>query len=308
MVTSRHEAAHRIFQERPHLLTPVFRILGVELPEPAVVEVVNGDATEIRPLERRVDSVLRLTSQRGEAMLLAIEAQTRQDPDKASSWAYYLSYLKSKYRVPALLLVVCRDKATADWAAGPFHLNTNGWTSLQLNPLVLGPGNVPVITDPAEAAENLPLAAFSALTHGDAPEAPDILDAMVSALRGADTESVDYYSQLLEIGLGGTRALDIWRKLMIIFFPGRGLEIEERYLEGRAEGKAEGREEGREEGARMLVRALLRMLDQRGVHLAPEALERIRTCTDLDQLALWMDRVFTHDTADALFAPAPTER
>jgi hypothetical protein len=59
MVTSTHEASHRIFQERPDILAPVFRILGVPLAEKAAVEVLTPDATEIRPLERRVDSVLR---------------------------------------------------------------------------------------------------------------------------------------------------------------------------------------------------------------------------------------------------------
>ncbi|OEV06003.1 hypothetical protein AN216_00545, partial [Streptomyces oceani] len=60
MVTARHEAAHRIFQDRPELLSPVFRILGVPLPPKVEVDVLSADATEIRPLERRVDSVLRI--------------------------------------------------------------------------------------------------------------------------------------------------------------------------------------------------------------------------------------------------------
>ncbi|MFI1182826.1 hypothetical protein ACH4UT_25195 [Streptomyces sp. NPDC020799] len=78
MVTSRHEASHRIFQERPELLAPVFRLLGVPLPAKATVEVLTADVTEIRPLERRVDSVLRIEPADGgdgPGFLLAIEAQ-----------------------------------------------------------------------------------------------------------------------------------------------------------------------------------------------------------------------------------------
>ncbi|WP_329618541.1 hypothetical protein [Streptomyces sp. S465] len=97
MVSSRHEAAHRIFQERPELLAPVFRILDVPLPEEAAVEVLTPDATEIRPLERRVDSVLRVDPPAGGGFLLAIEAQGRRDPGKAVSWAYYLSFLAAKH-------------------------------------------------------------------------------------------------------------------------------------------------------------------------------------------------------------------
>ncbi|MGW0390248.1 hypothetical protein ACWDYJ_04975 [Streptomyces sp. NPDC003042] len=70
-----------------------------------------------------MDSVLRIVPDSGAGgFLLAIEAQGRRDPDKAVSWSYYLSYLKAKYACPALLLVVCQDEVTADWAAGPFRL------------------------------------------------------------------------------------------------------------------------------------------------------------------------------------------
>ncbi|MFJ1993665.1 hypothetical protein [Streptomyces asiaticus] len=202
MVSSRHEAAHRIFQDRPELLAPVFRILDLPPPEKAAVEVLTPDATEIRPLERRVDSVLRVNPLEGDGFLLAIEAQGRRDDAKGGSWAYYLSYLTAKYERPALLLVVCQDKATADWAMGPFQLGLDDWTALSVHPLVLGPGNVPVILDPEEAAQDLTLATFSALTHGSHREAPAILKALARAMGTADPESVSYYSELLEIGLG----------------------------------------------------------------------------------------------------------
>ncbi|OEV06499.1 hypothetical protein AN216_00235, partial [Streptomyces oceani] len=135
---------------------------------------------------------------------------------KAVSWSYYLSFLKAKYECPALLLVVCQDRATAGWAAGPFRLGPAGWTVLSLHPLVLGPENVPVITDPEVAARDLTLATFSALTHGRDRNAPAILEALACALGTADSGSVAYYSELLEIGLGDTPARDTWRKLMSV--------------------------------------------------------------------------------------------
>ncbi len=192
MVSSRHEAAHRIFQDRPELLAPVFRILDLPPPEKAAVEVLTPDVTEARPLERRVDSVLRVKPYDGGGFLLAIEAQGRCDPDKAVNWAYYVSYLAAKYKHPVLLLVVCQDKATADWAAGPFRLGMDDWTTLSVHPLVLGPGNVPVILDPEEAAQDLTLATFSALTHGSHRDAPAILKALARAMGTADPDSVRY--------------------------------------------------------------------------------------------------------------------
>ncbi|MBB5117499.1 hypothetical protein AF335_03025 [Streptomyces eurocidicus] len=288
MVTANHEASHRIFQERPELLEPVFRILGVPLPRNAVVEVLSADATEIRPLERRVDSVLRIEPPDGSGgLLLAIEAQGRRDGDKAVSWAYYLAYLKAKYDCPALLLVVCQDKATADWAAGPFDLGPDGWTALSVHPLVLGPGNVPPIIDPEEAAQDLAMATFSAMTHGRSQDAPAILDALARALGTADKESVAYYSELLEIGLGESPARKTWRNLMIrTYFPGRGTLIEETLLEGEAKGSAQ---------------MVLRVLEKRGILVPAETRERITSCTDLHTLERWMDRALTVSTADELF-------
>ncbi|MFD8368172.1 RpnC/YadD family protein [Streptomyces hygroscopicus] len=298
MVSSRHEAAHRIFQDRPELLAPVFRILDLPPPEKAAVEVLTPDVTEARPLERRVDSVLRVKPYDGGGFLLAIEAQGRCDPDKAVNWAYYVSYLAAKYKHPVLLLVVCQDKATADWATGPFRLGMDDWTTLSVHPLVLGPGNVPVILDPEEAAQDLTLATFSALTHGSHRDAPAILKALARAMGTADPDSVRYYTELLEIGLGAKTPAGItWRNEMSVgtYFPGRGTLIEETFLKGKAEGKAEGEAHGRAQG-------VLRVLEKRGIPTLAETRDRITNCTDLDTLDRWFDRAFTVSTADELFA------
>ncbi|GHC50799.1 hypothetical protein GCM10010507_28310 [Streptomyces cinnamoneus] len=270
----------------------MFRILGVPLPAKASVEVLTADVTEIRPLERRVDSVLRIQPpDGGTGLVLAIEAQGRRDPAKAVSWAYYLSYLKAKYACPALLLVICQDRATANWATGPFRLGPEGWTALSVHPLVLGPENVPVITSPDRAARNLALAAFSAMTHGCEQEAPAILEALARALATADPESVAYYSELLEIGLGNSPARDTWRQLMPrTYFPGRGTLIEQTWQEGEAAGRVQERAE-----------SVLRVLEHRKIPVPPEIRERILSCTYLDTLGQWLDRSFTASTAEEIF-------
>jgi hypothetical protein len=101
MVTSAHEGMHRIFQERPEVLSPVFGVLGVPFASKATVDAVTTDVTETRPLERRVDTVLRVGPADGEDFLLAIEAQSAKNEEKASSWAYYIGHLQAKYRLPA---------------------------------------------------------------------------------------------------------------------------------------------------------------------------------------------------------------
>lgn len=303
MVTSSHEASHRIFQDRPELLTPVFGLLGVPLPSPATVEVLSPDATEIRPLERRVDSVLRIRPQAGcDDFLLAIEAQGRRDLAKRRSWAYYLGHLGAKHDCPVLLLVTCQDRGTARWATGPFPLGPDGWrTALTVHPLVLGPDNVPLITDPERAAKDLALATFSAMTHGNDPEATAILEALATALGAADGESAEYFTELLEIGLGDSPARATWRKLMSMatYFPGRGTIVEESYLKGMAEGREEGREQGCAAGR---AHAVLRLLEKRGIPTLAGTRERITGCTDLEVLDRWLDRALTVTEATEIFA------
>ncbi|MDJ1134594.1 hypothetical protein [Streptomyces iconiensis] len=301
MVTSRHEAAHRIFQERPALLAPTFRLLGVHLPEESSVEVLTPDATELKPIERRLDSVLRLTPcDGGTPTMLAIEAQGRPDGDKAASWAYYLAFLKAKNKCPALLVIVCQDKETAEWAMGPFHLGPDDWQSLTVRPLVLGPGNVPMIIDPEEAAADLPMATFAAITHGKNPDATAILKALAHALGRADDESLTYYSELLESGLGPTPNRQTWRALMKngSYFPGRGTLVEETFLKGEASGEAKGKASGVAEGQAKAVLAILRLRD---IPLTDAQHSRIMECRDLDLLACWVERAMTVTRTDELW-------
>lgn len=91
MVNSSHEAMHRIFQEYPGLFAGVSKVLGLPSIAPRAVTVLPTDLTEYRPVERRVDTLMRFDSGEDESFLLAVEAQSGKDKDKPASWAYYLS-------------------------------------------------------------------------------------------------------------------------------------------------------------------------------------------------------------------------
>ncbi|MFF3487681.1 hypothetical protein ACFYXC_31015 [Streptomyces sp. NPDC002701] len=294
---------HRIFQERPEILTPVFEVLGVPLPAKAIVDAVTTDVTEAKPLERRVDTVLRIGPSDGEDFLLAIESQSARNKEKAASWAYYVAYLQSKFGLPVLLVVVCQDGATAKWAAGPFDCGTRGWTAQRTYPLVAGPDNLPVITDARTAGKNLALAVLSAVAHARSPECGAILEAVARAvqeLHDADPETAGYFAEFLDITLGNTPAGDRWRKDMsfVSYFPGRGTVRETAYLEGKAEGEAEGKAAGEAKG-------ILSVLEVRGVPVDERVRERITSCTDLARMDAWLERSRTVERAEDLFAGDP---
>jgi hypothetical protein len=289
MVTSSHEAMHRIFQEGPGIFARTFARLGIPFTEPLAVSLLSTDLTEIKPLERRLDTLLQIDTADGESYLLAVEAQGRKDADKGGSWAYYLSYLYAKYRKQPILLVTCQDEETAHWAEGPFHFGISRWRSLTVRPLVLGPHNVPVITDPAAAARDIPLAVFSAITHGKHPQADTMLKALGSALKTVDELTASIFRELTELGLGTSPAAQIWKDLMAVDLSFFRSETSQQL---RAEGRVEGR-----------VEDLLLVIRTREIDLSDDLRARITGCTDLELLREWFGRALTAARAEDIFAP-----
>ncbi|MFH8608675.1 hypothetical protein ACH4D5_14475 [Streptomyces sp. NPDC018029] len=166
-----------------------------------------------------------------------------------------------------------------------------GWSTLTVRPLVLGPDSVPVIADEKEVARDVPLAVFSAITHGKGPDTAAILVALAAGLKTIDPDSAAVFAQLTESGLVDPQAQKIWRDLMTTtnyFF--RHEVAEKVREEGRDEARAEERGQ-----------AILRTLDWRGVELSEADRERVRSCGDLDRLAVWLDRSYEVTDAAGLF-------
>ncbi|MDX3248588.1 hypothetical protein [Streptomyces sp. ME18-1-4] len=295
MVGSSHEALHRIFQKDPALLTRALQqVLQVPFPEPYDFAGMNVDLTEIEPIERRVDTLLRAETDEG-TYLLVVESQGQPDDRKRGSWPYYLSYLYEKYRCEPVLIVVTQSSATARWAAQPIHFGVRGMPSLTVRPFVLGPDNVPVIATEQEAIQDPPLAALSAMTHGRGRQAPAILESLAAALRTIDRDSAAVLVQFVDSCLANDQVRQMWRDLMTAmqYFWRHPLAEEVR---------EEGREEGREAG-RLKDRAemTLRILDLRGITVPDTVRARVEACTDFDQLSVWSERAVHATTADDLF-------
>jgi hypothetical protein len=298
MVSSPHEVMHRIFQEDPGLFARAARTIGIPFADPVSSELLPTDVTEIHPLERRVDTVLSIKTAGSEHYILAVEAQSKQDPDKLASWTYYLAYLYAKYRLPPVLAVVCQDRATARWAARHVDIGPAHWPALTLRPMVLGPNNIPVFTTPDKVAQDPSMSVLSAVVHRRDPEIKAILDAMAPALRALQDRDEDTAEKLIELtlqGLDKTPAADLWRELMAVdlsFF--QSSVADELRDEGRAQGKAEGVAQGKAE-------AIAFLLERRGIDLSEEDRERITSCDDLDVLGRWFERAITAASVAEVF-------
>ncbi|MFE9054778.1 hypothetical protein [Streptomyces mutabilis] len=296
MVSSSHEALHWVFQKDPALLTRAFQsVLRVPFPEPRDFAVLNTDVTEVEPVERRVDTLMRVDTDEG-TYLLIVEAQGKQDEGKRGNWPYYLSYLYAKYGWEPVLVVITQNSATARWAAQPIRRGLPGWHSMTVRPLVIGPDNVPVIASEREAERDIPLAVLSAMTHGRGAKAAAILEPLAFALRTVDAESAAVFGQLIESCLADSRAKEIWRDLMSeirYFFNNPVAE------KVREEGRVEGREEGRVEDRAEMT---LRILEWRDVPVTDAVRERVLACSDLNQLEAWARRAMTAERAEDLFS------
>ncbi|WP_406252505.1 hypothetical protein OH786_13540 [Streptomyces atratus] len=227
-----------------------------------------------------------------EPFVLAIEAQGKKDPRKTASWPYCVTYLHNRYGLPVLLLVVCQDRATAEWAARPIAIGVRPWQTLTLNPLVAGPHNMPVITDVAEARKDLALATLAAITHADNPDVGAILKTLSAALRDTPETIADPIVELTAQGLGNRPAAQHWRNLVAVdtsFY--KSFMSEEIRDEGRAQGRAQGRTED-----------ILLVLEQRGITVPDKVRERITDCGDPETLRQWLMRAVTAASAEEIFA------
>jgi hypothetical protein len=294
--TPQHEALHRIFQiDKKLFARTISKILGADLTDPDKVTVLDSDLSEPRTHVRKADSVLlaELLVETAETRyIVVIESQTDEDEEKWFTWPYYISHLRDKHRCEVILIVVSSSAKTAQWARQPIICGLPGLTCMIVTPAGLGPDNVPLVTDLAEACADVGGAVFSSLTHKSSPEVGGILEVLSAALGTLDVETAKLLAELTEAGLAGSGGLLIWRNLMTTTAYPYVSQL-------RAQGQAEGREEGREEGRAQVIADVL---DQRKISLTAQERQHILDCTDAAVLDLWVSRMLTVTTAAELFA------
>jgi hypothetical protein len=151
-----HELLVMLLGTTPHMLRA---FLGKRLVASATrVRFRRSDATVSQVPPLGCDLCIELYRGRSTKpfLVLIVEVQLGVNRKKPFSWFAYQACQHYRTRAPALLVVVTNDRKVARWAAGPF---CSGQTTLR--PLVLGPDDIPAITDPEEAKRSIPLAFVS---------------------------------------------------------------------------------------------------------------------------------------------------
>ena len=305
MVTPQHEAMHRIFQRDRELFVRTMRhVFHEDVPVPREVSILDTDMTEARPHMRRGDSVLLaelLVEGKDDKYVVIVESQMRPDKEKGRRWPYYIAYLHDKYECPVILLVVCNDAVTAEWARTPIAIGLGELTSMIVFAWVVGPDNLSPIMDPVEAKEDVGLAVLAAITNSRSGRIGDILEALAEALDTIDTSTAGVLAELAEAGLADTDGLPIWRALMTTStYP----YVSHLRSQGRAEGRVEGLAEGRVEGrAEARAEAVVQVLAARQVEIPDADRERILACRDDDTLTAWLSKAAVIRGISELFTP-----
>ena len=196
MPTLEHNGPIAMFRDNPalapHLLALLFHL---DVPAHASVRVVDSALDQLLPIEFRADLVLELRDAKKNIVLsVVLESQRDDDARKKFSWPVYVTVARAERKSPAVVLVIAVDADIAAWAADKIDL---GLGLGVIQPLVLGPANLPVITDAVVAAQEVELAVLSAMAHGNGPQGMEVLRAAFQALRRLDPEHATVYFHII---------------------------------------------------------------------------------------------------------------
>ncbi len=281
-----HEGLIELFRERPQMAVDLLRTLVTELPDFDDVQINSSDLGTPVPAEYRADLVLLLVDDKP-VFAIVIEAQLSIEKKKLLSWPVYVTRIHARFGCPGCVFVVAPKSKVAAWAAKPIPLGPGS----MVTPLVLGPGGIPVVTDPALAAAEPELAVLSAMAHLNDPESGfEVLKTAVEATRGLDDSvSVLYWKMMAAAANEATkRALKLLKFADGSDFPSELTAKERAALE--AKGEAKGRTEGKAE-------SVLDVLAARGLEVSSAQRQTVLDCNDSDRLGRWLKVALSATTA-----------
>lgn len=301
----KHQSLIKLIQTSPRLLVELVRAcFGFELP--STVRFLRGpEVVHVLGRERIADGVL-VAWRDGEVQeTVVVEVQLRKAPGKRKAWAIYVVGTWAELEAPTTLVVLTPSKHVAQWASEAIDL---GHGKAVIQPLALGPLQIPATMSLTEARARPDRLALSVLIHGHKRGSIGLARTALKVARelASGNEARRVLADLIVSGVN-----DHVRKIveaeMIVdgeewfsdvignFMKGRsegrkeGLEkgLTKGLTKGRKEGRTEGLEKGRIEG---VVRSLWTVLEARGLRPSAAQRARIERCRDYEQLEVWLRR------------------
>ena len=283
-----HEALVQLIRNAPALIVELLQPQTARAPLPTPLRVTAAEFVDLNFAEHRADAVLLLgddTERPDEA--LVVEAQGEPDPRKRRTWPLYVAGMGVRHGCPVTLVIVAPDPEVAAWCARPIDL---GRERFVLHPLVIGPQQIPVITDLDAARRSPELAVLSVAAHGHEPGAEHIALAALAASRGLDSDRELLYPDFIFVLLGEVARAALEQLMQTGKYEYQSDFVRKHYFQGKAEGKAE---------------LLLKLLRLRGF-IVDAALEaRVHACHDAAQIDAWAEQVLSATSLADVFAATP---
>ncbi|MEW2356721.1 hypothetical protein [Spirillospora sp. NPDC029432] len=308
MPTIDHEMPLEMVRNRPALVPELLRTMfDFDIAETSKSFLGSEALNDCDPREYRCDAAVMLGDPEKPSLGVIVEVQSRPSKRKRYTWPAYMAGMRARKECDVVLLVLCPDKTTAARCAEPIETGHPGWI---LTPLVINLADISPITD-VDRARRLPeLAVLGALLMTGGPETRPVLHAFCAALTALPRDIGGKYYDHVESRLPA-EARSILREIMktenyelqsefALHYAaiGKAEGKAQGWAEGRAEGRAEGKAEGAAEGE---ARSILKVMAGRGLEPSDEERARIQSCTDKEQLDIWLDRAISAATVAEVF-------
>ncbi|NUW45307.1 hypothetical protein [Nonomuraea rhodomycinica] len=281
-----HDTLNALFRSRPAFAVEILqRIYDPDLSTDTYVEVTSGEFNDRHSRDFYADTVITLGPPKSPELGIVVEVQLNVTEEKRLAWARYAAALWLRLDCPVVVLVVCATDKVAAWAAAPIVTDLPEYS---LTPLVMGPDQVPAITDPVEAVACMELATVSVMIHG---QSRPVVEAFVAALAKLGSQHApQYYEYAYDLGSEGVKQ-NLEEIMSSTAWPVYSPFAREHFGRGKAEGKVEGE-----------IEALITVLEARGLTVTDQARVRIDACTDPTQVQEWIRRAVTADSLDDVLA------
>lgn len=298
MPSHTHQILLELFRRCPTLLAELLAAATESGPPLALargarVVPTSATFTGLGSAEFRVDLALHVLPAASDQPLrtILLEAQLGPDRDKRFTWPLYSAAVRARDRCPVTTIVLALDRRTARWAARPIVLDPMG--THVFRPVVIGPGDIPRITDLDQARALPELTMLSALVHCRTRGGEHVVRAaLVAASAALDRPFFTFYATTI----GALLSEDMRRPLEALMdYQGNSVDAEiERYHRTQWE-----------KGAReVLGKLIIDLLTERFGSLPAPATTRI-LAADSALLAHWVKRVISAGSLDEVFDSKP---
>ncbi|WP_428265737.1 hypothetical protein, partial [Haliangium sp.] len=287
-----HELVVELLRAAPGLLLRLFRI-ATRKRRPPGTSLCEADLAfsgwSASPM--RADLVRTFQREDGKVeRALVFEVQLSRDGDKRFSWPFYLAAARARWRCSANLIVLTLDRTLAAWCARPIPLDD---VINEHHPVVVGPDDIPVVTDLDMARRCPELAVLSAVVHSQGPQAIQVARAALLACTRLDKAHACLYHDFVISHLSPS-GLAAVKDLMLL----EGYEYQSEFARKHHQ---EGLDEGLAHERATLSALLTTQIEARFGPLSDSARERVQDA-DTETLVRWGAGLLSAASVDELLA------